>query len=110
MPLSEKVRIEVYLPDAPKVAYWTLLNELDLEFTHTFGGATTIRGMAGSYLSVAGLPIKDRVSLIYTDISASLTKNLAFVTQYAEKLKRAVFAALQEESVLVAVSRVCHVD
>ena len=36
MPLFEKARIEVYLPDLPKPAYQELLAALDREFTYTF--------------------------------------------------------------------------
>ena len=35
------------------------------------GGSTTIHGLDGSYLSHAGLPIRDRVNLIYTDLPAA---------------------------------------
>jgi hypothetical protein len=39
LPLSEKARIEVYLPDQPTAAYRDLLDALDQEFTYTFGDA-----------------------------------------------------------------------
>jgi hypothetical protein len=48
LPLSEKARIEVYLPDLPKAAYEDLLDALDREFTYAFGGCTIVRGLAGS--------------------------------------------------------------
>ena len=67
MPLSERARIEVYLPALPKQAYQDLLGALDEEFTYTFGGCTIIRGRGGSYLSQAGLKLQDRIALIYTD-------------------------------------------
>jgi hypothetical protein len=38
LPLSEKARIEVYLPDTPHPEYAELLEVLDREFTCTFGG------------------------------------------------------------------------
>ena len=34
MPLSEKARVEVYLPDLPKQAYQNLLEALEQEFTY----------------------------------------------------------------------------
>src|ERR1051326_6260811 len=55
LPLSEKVRIEVYLPDLPRAAYQDLLESIDREFTYTFGGFTAVRGLDGSYLSRQGL-------------------------------------------------------
>ena len=67
MPLSERARIEVYIPDLPKPAYQDLLEAFDQEFTYTFGGATIIRGLDGSYLSRLGSRMQDRVNLIYTD-------------------------------------------
>ena len=67
MPPSEKARIEVYLPDLPRAAYYDLLEELSREFTYAFGGCTIIQGLDGSYLSEAGLPVQDRINLIYTD-------------------------------------------
>ena len=38
MPLLERARVEVYLPDLPHAAYYNLLEELTQEFTHMFGG------------------------------------------------------------------------
>ena len=49
MPLSEKARIEVYIPDLPQQTYQNLLNALAQEFTYIFGGSTIIRGLDGSY-------------------------------------------------------------
>jgi hypothetical protein len=57
LPLSEKARVEVYLPDLPRAAYQDLLGVLEQEFTYTFGGCTIISGLDGSYLSQAGLQI-----------------------------------------------------
>ena len=42
MPLSEKARIEVYLPDLPRAEYQDLLGALEQEFAYTFGGCTTL--------------------------------------------------------------------
>ncbi len=67
MPLSEKARIEVYLPDSPRPAYQDLLAALEAEFSYTFGGCTTIRGLEGNYLSLAGAIVRDRINLVYTD-------------------------------------------
>ena len=37
MPLSEKARIEVYIPDLPLAAYYRLLEILEADFTYNFG-------------------------------------------------------------------------
>lgn len=110
MPLSEKARVEVYLPDLPRAAYQELLNELAQEFTYTFGGCTIIRGLDGSYLSQAGLQIQDRINLIYTDTPYAFEENFEIVSAYADKLKAAVDAALEEEAVLIAVAEIYHAE
>ena len=108
MPLSEKARVEVYLPDLPKASYQDLLAALDQEFTHTFGGCTIIRGLEGSYLSQAGLKVEDRVALIYTDTPYGFSENSAIISKYADKLRDAAYRALEEEEILVVVFSVYH--
>ncbi len=110
MPLSEKARIEVYLPDLPRAAYQDLLSALMQELTYTFGGCTVIRGLDGSYLSQANSPIQDRINLIYTDTPYTFEENFEIVSAYADKLKDAAFAALEEEAILVVVSQVYHAE
>ena len=99
MPLFEKARIEVYLPDLPKRSYQHLLETLDREFTHTFGGCTLIRRLDGSYLSKLGLQVHDRVNLIYTDTPFAFEENFESLSRYADELKAAAFAALDEEAI-----------
>jgi hypothetical protein len=108
LPLLERARVEVYLPDLPRAAYYNLLDELTQEFTFTFGGCTTIHGLDGSYLSEAGSSIRDRINLIYTDTPYSFAENLEIISTYSDKLKAAVDTALEEETVLIAVLRVYH--
>ena len=108
MPLSEKVRVEVYLPDLPKLSYDMLLVTLEQEFTYTFGGCTILRGLSGSYLSTVGLTIQDRVNLIYTDAPFSLDGNLLTLSRYADELRDAAFQALDEEAILVVAYKVYH--
>jgi hypothetical protein len=108
LPLSEKARVEVYLPDLPKQAYQDLLNALDQEFTYTFGGCSIISGLDGSYLSESGVKLQDRITLIYTDTPYAFTENLQIISRYSDKLKEAAFRALEEEVILVAVDQVYH--
>ncbi len=110
MPLSERARIEVYLPDLPRVAYYDLLEELSREFTYTFGGCTIIQGLDGSYLSESGLPVQDRINLIYTDTPYAFDENFQIISAYADKLKAAVARALDEEAVLITVARIYHAE
>ena len=108
MPLSEKARVEVYLPDLPKAAYQELLAALDREFTYTFGGCTIVRGLEGSYLSQGGLKLQDRISLIYTDTPYGFKENFEIISRYADKLKEAAFRALEEEAILIVMLAVYH--
>ena len=110
MPLSEKVRIEVYLPDVPRQAYLDLLERLEQEFTYTFGGCAVIQALVGSYLSEAGLPVQDRINLIYTDTPYAFAENFQTVSTYADKLKTAVAKALDEETVLITVATIYHAE
>jgi hypothetical protein len=110
LPLSEKVRIEVYLPDVSRAEYQELLVELQQEFTYTFGGCTTVRGLEGNYLSRGGLVIRDRVNLVYTDTPFALEGNFEVVSHYADKLREAAFDALDEEALLIAIYPVHHAE
>ena len=110
MPLFERARVEVYLPDLPRAIYHGLLAALTREFTYAFGGCTIIGGLDGSYLSSAGVPIQDRINLIYTDTPYAFDDNFQIISNYADKLKGAVFAALEEDAILVAVMKTYHAD
>ena len=108
MPLSEKARIEVYIPDQPSETYQNLITAFEQEFTHTFGGCSMIRGMEGSYLSTIGLHVRDRVNLLYTDIPAQFTTNFETVSEYTDEVRNATYEALDEESVLIVCFSVFH--
>ncbi len=108
MPLSEKTRVEVYLPDLPTLPYQRLLETLRREFTHAFGGSTLVRGLSGTYLSRLGLTVEDRVNLLYVDAALDFEEDAALISDYADALRRAAYRALDEEAILVAVHRVRH--
>ncbi len=110
MPLSERARIEVYLPDLPQQSYQDLLSALDQEFTYAFGGSTVIRGMDGSYLSQGGVQVRDRINLIYTDTPFTFEENFALISRYTDALRDAAIEALQEEAILVVALRVYHAE
>jgi len=46
--------------------------------------------------------------LIYTDTPYAFAENFEIISTYADKLKAAVNAALEEETVLIAVLKVYH--
>lgn len=110
MPLSEKVRIEVYIPDSLNVTYYRLLQALNQEFTYAFGGATIIRGLEGSFLSRSGTVLSDRIALLYTDAPLRLDADQDAIATFSAAVHAAVISALEEEAVLVAVHSVLHVD
>jgi len=43
LPLLERVRVEVYIPDLPAAAYRNLLLSFEEEFTHVFGSLRSSR-------------------------------------------------------------------
>jgi hypothetical protein len=110
LPLSAKARIEVYLPDLLSLASQELLITFNQEFTHTFGGATLLRGLDGSYLAQSGETVRERINLVYTDTPFSLEENAEQLSTYMDKLRQAVHDAMQEESVLVVALPVFHVE
>ena len=110
MLLSEKARIEVYVPDLPQATYQNLLDALAQEFTYTFGGAAIMRGLDGRYLSRAGLQVQDRVPLIYTDTPFAFEEHIGSLSRYADALRDAAFEALEEEAILVVVLKIYHAE
>ena len=108
MPLFERTRVEVYLPDLPSSEYQNLLRSCGEELTYAFGGATVIRGIEGSYLSRAGERVADRINLLYSDVPLALSTDFSAVAAYARELKRAGMNALYEETILVSVEQVFH--
>ena len=108
MPLFEKARLEVYVPDVPSPRYRSLLDALEKEFTYTFGGCTLMRGVHGSYLSDAGVQLTDPVNVLYTDGCIRFDPNLEALSRFTDRLREAVCEALDEEAVLVAAFKVYH--
>lgn len=79
-----------------------------MEFTYTFGGCTLVRGLSGSYQSVLGLPIQDRINLLYTDTPFTFDEGFNRLSLYADFLRQTAFEALEEETVLVVAHKVYH--
>ena len=108
MPLLERTRVEVYLPDLPSPEYQNLLRSFEEEFTYAFGGATIVRGLEGSYLSESGERIPDRINLLYSDAPLALSTDFASLAAYVRELRRAAMEALSEEAILISVEQVYH--
>ena len=108
MPLLERARVEVYIPDLPAPHYRNLLLAFEEEFTHAFGGCSILRGLEGSYLSDSGAKIADRINVIYTDLPLPLSTNFETAARYADELKAVGLEALDEEYVLVTAGQIYH--
>ena len=108
MPLFEKTRIEVYLPDLPRLAYKDFLASLQEELTYTFGGCSVNRGVEGFFLGRIGQIMRDRVNILHTDADIAFERNLDRISAYADQLRQAASEALEEEVILVVAFKVYH--
>jgi len=108
LPLLERVRVEVYLPDLSSSQYQDLLRSFEEEFTYTFGGASIIRGVEGSYLSASGECLPDRINVLYSDAPLPLSTRFDSVAAYVRELRSAAMEALTEEAILISVEQVYH--
>lgn len=52
MPLLERTRVEVYIPDLPSNEYQSLIRVLEAEFTYAFGGSSVLKGRVNLWWSV----------------------------------------------------------
>lgn len=110
MPLSEKVRVEIFIPDLPDPAYGRILEHLGDELTYAFGGCT-VQPAFGKYRSASGLIIPDKVNVLFADAPLHPEEDAHLVERYAQGLQDAVAQALgEEEAILVAVHAVFHYE
>jgi hypothetical protein len=108
LPPSEKVRVEIFIPDLPDPTYSRLADELGDELSYAFGGCTTIRG-SGKYRPDDGPILPDRVNILFTDTPLRWEADRLAIERYANTLRSIVASALaKEEAVLIAVYPVCH--
>ena len=110
MPLLEKVRVEIFIPDLPDPIYKSLLEELGDELSYAFGGCTVTQ-TSGKYRSESGVILPDKINILFTDTPFDWEKDRTVIEQYAQELKNVVQRALEkEEVVLIAVHPVFHVE
>lgn len=108
MPLSEKVRLEIFIPDLPELAYRNQLEELATELTYAFGGCTHFAA-SGKYRSIEGLIIPDKIIILFSDAPLQWERDRLALAQYVDSLKLAAERALErEEVVLGSMHSVCH--
>ena len=110
MLLSEKARVEVYVPYLPLNACCRLLEQLEAEFIYNFTGCTLRRGLEGNYPSQVSEPIQDKVNLLYADIPYSFSDNRPLLSDFVDALRDSTALALDEEATLVAVIPVYHFE
>ena len=106
MPLLKRARIEVYLPDNPKLNYRRLQKAFENEFLQTFGGATVIKNIKGLYLSETGKTDTDKINLVYADTPFDFDANFKALSKYTDELRKAALEASEEESILVVVHQI----
>lgn len=108
MPLSEKVRIEIFIPDPPDTAYRDLLEELATELSYAFGGCTEVAA-SGKYRSFDGLIFSDKINILFSDAPLLWERDRLALGQYVDWVRGAAQLALErEEVVLVSVYPVAH--
>ena len=88
MPLSERARIEIYLPDLPVESYQNLLSVFQQELTYAFGGCSVLRDVEGGYLSFEGAHISDRVSILYADAPFEFEENFMYFRNMPTSFER----------------------
>jgi hypothetical protein len=96
LPLSEKVRVEIFIPDNRNFADKRLVEQLGNEMSYSFGGCT-IATANGKYRATSGTIVRDRLNILYTDTPLIWDEDLLLISQYVERLKVAVHLALTNE-------------
>jgi hypothetical protein len=110
LPLLEKVRIELFIPDLPDPIYGRLLEELGDELSYAFGGCT-VAHTQGKYHSTSGSILPDKINILFTDTPFYWDKDRLLIEQYAGSLRQVVQQVLSsEEAILIAVYPVYHVE
>ena len=110
MPLLEKIRIELFIPDLPDPIYGRLLEELGDELSYAFGGCT-VTPTQGKYRSTAGSILPDKINILFTDTPFYWEKDRLLLEQYTTALRQVVQRILSnEEAILIAVYPVYHIE
>jgi hypothetical protein len=108
LPLSEKVRIEIFIPDLSDPVYGNILDELGNELRYALGGCTFL-STRGKYRSSRGLIVPDKVHLLFSDTAFQWIRDRALIEGYADRMQTVVKRALsREESILVVAYPVSH--
>ena len=110
MLLSERVRVEIFIPDLPDPSYSRLLEELETELSYTFGGCTVLSA-SGHFRSDTGLIFPDKITILFTDVALDINRDRLRIGQYVDRVTEAIKEALRsEESILIAVHAIYHAE
>lgn len=109
MLLSERVRVEIFIPDLPDPSY-SRLEELEVELSYTFGGCTVVSA-SGQFRSDSGLLLPDNINIVFTDVALDINHDRLRIGQYVDRVIGAIRQALpEEESILVALHAIYHAE
>jgi hypothetical protein len=110
LPLLEKVRIELFIPDLPDPIYGRLVEELGDELSYAFGGCT-VSPTYGKYRSTGGFILPDKINILFTDTPFYWDKDRLLIERYARALLQVVQQVLsKEEAILIAVYPVYEIE
>ena len=110
MPLSEKIRLELFIPDLPDPIYNRLLEELGDELSYAFGGCTVVPTQ-GKYRSTTGFILPDKINILFTDTPFYWDKDRLLIEKYADGLRNVIQKVLSsEETILITVYPVYHIE
>jgi hypothetical protein len=110
LPLSKKVRIEIFIPDPPDTAYRNLREELAGELSYAFGGCTEVLA-SGQFNSNDGFISSDRIKILFSDAPLTWEEDHQILAEYFDLVRRAAHQALpREEVILVSAFSVFHAE
>lgn len=110
MPLSEKVRIEIFIPDLPDSIYDRILEEFGDELSYACGGCTVMSG-AGKYRSASGLILPDKINILFSDTPFDWERDRDVIERSTGELQDVIQRALEsEEAILITLHPVYHAE
>jgi hypothetical protein len=108
--LSERVRVEIFIPDLPDPSYSRLLEELEAELSYTFGGCTVLSA-SGHFRSDGGSILPDNIKIAFTDVALDINHDRLRIGLYVDRVIVAIKQALpEEESIMVAAHAIYHAE
>jgi hypothetical protein len=94
--LSERVRVEIFIPDLPDPSYSRLLEELEVELSYTFGGCTGLSA-SGHFRSDGGLILPDNIKIVFTDVALDINYDRLRIGQYVDRVIGAIKQLYQKK-------------